>query len=52
MSKQKTARKYPPEVRQRSVRMVRDHVGKHASKWAAIASTTTKIGCTPQTLHN
>ena len=52
MSKQKTAPKYSPEVRERAVRMVREHAGEHASQWAAIVSIATKIGCTPQTLHN
>ncbi len=48
MSKQKTAPKYSPEVRERTVRMVHEH----ASQWAVIVLIATKIGCTPQTLHN
>ena len=52
MSKQKTTPKYSPEVRERAVRMVHEHAGEHASQWAAIVSIATKIGCTPQTLHN
>ncbi len=44
--------KYSPEVRERAVRMVREHLPEHASEWAAIQSIAGKLGCTPQTLHN
>jgi transposase-like protein len=32
--------------------MVLDHVGEHPSRWAAVTSIASKIGCTPQTLHD
>jgi transposase len=48
----KTTNKFSPEVRERAVRMVRDHGGEHASQWAAISSIAPKIGCTPETLRN
>jgi transposase-like protein len=43
--------KYPPEVRERAVRMVQEHRGEYASPWAAVASIAPKIGCSPHTLH-
>jgi transposase len=43
---------YSPEVRERAVRMVLDHQGEHASRWAAINSIAAKIGCSGETLRN
>jgi len=47
----KTTNKYSPEVRERSVRMVLDNQEQHASRWSAILSISSKIGCAPQTLN-
>ena len=47
----KTSKNYSPEVRERAIRMVREHEGAHASQWAAIASIAAKIGCTAETLR-
>lgn len=47
----KKATKFSPEVRERAVRMVREHQGEHESHWAAICSIATKIGCTAETLR-
>ena len=44
--------KYSPEVRERAVRMVREHGADHASQWAAILSIASQIGCTGETLRN
>jgi len=43
--------RYSPEVRERAVRMVREHEGEHGSQWAAIRSTAEKLGCTAETLR-
>ena len=48
----KTTNKFSPEVRARAVRMVLDHTSEHPSRWAAVTSIATKIGCTPQRLHD
>ncbi|KMO24368.1 transposase [Methylobacterium indicum] len=40
------------KVRQRAVRMVRDHEGEHGSQWSAIQSIAAKIGCSGETLRN
>jgi transposase len=47
-----TKQTYSKEVRERAVRMVREHQPDHPSEWATIQSVAAKLGCTPQTLHN
>lgn len=42
---------YSPEVRERVVRLLLTSEHEHASRWAAILSIASKIGCTPQTLR-
>jgi len=42
--------KFAPEVRERAVRLVREHRGEYPSLWAAVESIAPKIGCVPQTL--
>ena len=51
MTNQTKSPKFSPEVRERAVRMVREHRSEHASLWAAIVSIAAKIGCTAQTLN-
>ena len=43
--------KYPPEMRERAVRLVFEQQGAHESQYAAIVSVATKLGCTPETLR-
>jgi transposase len=45
------ASRYSPEVRDRAVRMVREHESEHGSQWAAIRSMAEKLGCTAETLR-
>ncbi|MEC7763256.1 MAG: recombinase family protein, partial [Pseudomonadota bacterium] len=47
----KTTNKYSPEVRERAGRMVLDNPGQHESRWSAIVSVSSKIGCSAQTLN-
>ena len=43
--------RYSPEVRERAVRLVREHGPEHPSQWAAIRSVAEKLGCRDETLR-
>ena len=43
--------RYSPEVRERAVRLLREHRGEYASEWAALESIASKIGCSAETLR-
>lgn len=51
MSKTGTSMRYSPEVRDRAVRMVKEHGGAYASEWAALTSIAEKFGCSAETLR-
>ena len=47
----KTTNKFSPEVRERAVRLVFANEGQHGSRWQAIVSIASKIGCSAHTLN-
>ncbi|HEX6113069.1 MAG TPA: IS3 family transposase, partial [Geminicoccaceae bacterium] len=50
MTTNRTSKPYPAELRERAVRLVREHEAEHASLAAAIRSVAPKIGCSTETL--
>ncbi len=51
MSGQKRVGRYPVEVRERAVRMVREHEHEYPSQWKAIESIAKKLGVNHETLR-
>jgi transposase len=45
------ATRYRPELRERAMRLVREHRDGYASEWAAIESVAGKLGMTAETLR-
>jgi transposase len=43
--------RYPPELRERAVRLVFEHQDEHPSQWAAICSIANKFGISAETLR-
>ena len=43
--------RYSHEIRERVVRLVREHGAEQASVWATIGSIAGKLGCTAETLR-
>jgi transposase len=53
MSTSKPSNNYPPELRERAIRMVAEVRGEYTSDWAAAQSVADKLGIgTPQTVLN
>ena len=44
--------KYSPEVRERAVRLMQDHLAEYPSEWVALVSIAGKIGCSAETLRH
>ena len=44
--------RYPRELRERAVRLVREHRREYPSEWAAISSIAGKLGATPETVRH
>ena len=51
MTTKRTSKPYPAELRERAVRLVREHEAEHASLSAAIRSVAEKVGCNAETLR-
>jgi transposase len=47
-----TRPRYSAEVRERAVRLVREHGPEYGSQWGAIRSIAEKIGCSAEALRN
>ena len=44
-------KKFPPEMRERAVRLVLEQQDAHESQWAAIVSVAEKMGCSTEALR-
>ena len=44
-------KKFPPEMRERAVRLVFEQQDAHESQWAAIVSIAEKMGCSSEALR-
>ena len=44
-------KKFPPELRERAVRLVFEQQDVHESQWAAIVSIAEKMGCSSEALR-
>ncbi len=43
--------RYSPEIKERAVRMVLDHESDYDSRWAAVRSIASKVGCSAEALR-
>ena len=49
--KKANSKTYSSEVHERAIRLVLEHHASYASRWEAIKSIASKIGCTAETLR-
>jgi transposase-like protein len=47
-----TTHKFSPQTRRDAVHLVLENEVQHSSRWHAVTSVSTKIGCAPQTLND
>ncbi len=47
----KTYKRYPPEIRERAVRLLLEHQADYRSEWAAMTAIAEKMGCPAETLR-
>ncbi len=50
MEPKKRTKPYGAELRERAVRMVREHANERASEWPTIRPIAEKMGCNAETL--
>ena len=43
--------KYPPELRERALRMLEEHRTEYSHEWTAMKSIATKLGVHPETMR-
>jgi transposase len=43
---------FPPELRERAVRLLLEHEKEYPSRWAAIKSIAEKVGCSAEALRS
>lgn len=46
-----SSKRYSPEIKERAVRLLREHRDEYRSEWAALASISSKFGCAPESLR-
>jgi transposase-like protein len=50
-SKERTAKPYSPEFRERAVQLALEHRNDYQSETAALTATASKLGCSPYSLR-
>lgn len=51
MEDRKTGRRFTPELSDRAVRLLLEHENESNSRWAALVTISSKIGCTAETFR-